>query len=87
MSHATPLPSIAEPEGYTVVLAKGYLNFIGETRIYFRTESLGWGLFFDVSDQGLKQQIFAAFATPDIFKVYLFHRGMTVAAVQVSSVA
>lgn len=73
-------------EANTVVKAEGYLNYIGETRVYFLIPNLGWSLFFKISDQSLKQQVITAFANPTVFEVYVFYTGATVNAVQVKTI-
>jgi hypothetical protein len=67
----------------TVTQAQGYLNYIGESRVYFLLPNLGWQLYLDINDQALKMQVLTAFAHPQQFKVYVFYQGTTVNSVQV----
>jgi hypothetical protein len=86
MSDKAPAPQAAAAQANQVVLAQGYLNYIGETRVYFLTPSLGWGLFLDISDESLKQQLLTAFANPPNYSVYIFFQGTTVNAVQIKNI-
>jgi len=89
MSETLPIPlddTNRATEASTVVKAEGYLNYIGETRVYFLIPNLGWSLFFNISDQSLKQQVITAFASPTVFEVYVFYTGSTVNAVQVRTI-
>jgi len=83
MANEQPLHKAAAGQTNTVVQAQGYLNYIGESRVYFLVPNMGWQLYFDVGDQTLKMQILTAFANPQQFKVYVFYQGTTVNAVQV----
>jgi hypothetical protein len=82
---AIPQPALAAGQD-KVVLSKGYLNYIGETRVYFLIDGLGWSLFYDVPDQALKQQLLTAAAAPKILETYVFYQGNKVTAVQVRTV-
>jgi len=86
MSDNIPSPKIDTTQKNEAVKAQGYLNYIGETRVYFLLPSLGWELFYDVSDQAFKEQILTAFANPDNFEVYVFYQGTTVNSIQVKCV-
>jgi hypothetical protein len=83
MANDKPRHQAAAGQNNTVVQAQGYLNYIGETRVYFLLPNLGWQLYFDINDQALKMQILTAFAHPQQFKVFVFYQGTTVNAVQV----
>jgi hypothetical protein len=83
MADDKPLHQAAAGQNNTVVQAQGYLNYIGESRVYFLVPNLGWSLYFDIGDQTQKMQVLTAFANRQQFKVYVFYQGTTVNAVQV----
>lgn len=79
--------AVTAPEGatsgsYTVTKSTGCYNYVGESSMYFFTESAGQFVF-TVTDNDLKAQIWAAFENPTQFTCYVFHTGATVIAIQV----
>jgi hypothetical protein len=83
MANDKPLSQAGAGQNNTVAQAQGYLNYIGESRVYFLLPNLGWSLYSDINDQQLKMQVLTAFAHPQQFKVFVFYQGTTVNAVQV----